>query len=169
MKYLRLIGLAAAGWLALVISVPAHAQSGCIKEVFHKYCLGGSIQSVLNTQAPTRTVQENAATTYTFSDAGEQTHVVVHQGRIATVWRSYRPPTQDTFNRLRSDLRGLYGEPRRVVGSGAKQGRVSDIWDQGPWRVTLMWASGRDTRLVYAHEGLQAARRNVKGYNPEGF
>lgn len=169
MNRTRFFGVVAAGWIALVVSIPAQAQSGCLKEVFHKYCLGGSIQSVLSTQAPTRTVQENAATTYTFSDAGDQTHVVVYQGRIATVWRSYRPPTQDTFNRLRSDLRGLYGEPRRVVGSGATQDRISDIWDQGPWRVTLMWTVGRDTHLVYAHESLQAARRKVKGYNPEGF
>lgn len=170
----RLIALAAAGFIAAAVSAPAVAQSGCVKEVFHKYCLGGSVQPLLNRHTPLRTTtsRDGVATVYVFADGQEQTTVSVVNGRIETVTRHQHPGVQSTFDRLEGELRSLYGEPRRA--SSAK-GDVTSIWDRGQWRVTLRHVVGRgEVNLSYRHEALQAARKasagtQSSGYNPKGY
>jgi len=170
MKNRLLTKVAIAGWLALISAIPAYAQSGCVKEVFHKYCLGGNIEAVLAGQSPIRTSQQGGTTTYAFADIADNTVVTVVHGRIATVARSYRPYTQHTYDRLREDLRRLYGEPTRTNPGG----RMVDMWDQGPWRVSLVWNQNNNIQLIYRHERLQErARDSKRGYpgnpNPSGF
>lgn len=174
MKNKLLIGLASGG-LALLFSFPTYAQSGCVKQVFNKYCLGGSIQSVLSTQAPTRTAEKGTSTNYVFSDGADRTNVVVVKGRIATVRRQYYPGTQQTFDSLYGQLSGLYGQPKRTIGSSNTAGRTTDMWDQGAWRVQLLWNEKREIHLIYQHENLQAAKRKAEATgraitsNPQGF
>jgi hypothetical protein len=161
---IRLIGAATAGCMALILSIPAHAQSDCIKQVFNKYCLGGSIQPLLSTP-PVRTSEKSGATLYVFADGAEQTNVTVVKGRIESVWRRYPPGTQQTFDMLSSELRKLYGEPQRT-GTGTpgvtQGGRVTERWDRDGWRVLLVWTNSNDVQLVYHHEALQATRRDAK-------
>lgn len=172
---IRLMEAATLGWIALAIAIPAQAQSGCVKQVFNKYCLGGSLQPVLSKQAASRTNQKGAATIYVFTDGADQTNVTVVKGKIASVARQYFPGTQQTFDQLRGDLKAIYGEPQRIVGSGKSEGRITDLWDQGSWRVSLVWNANKEIRLFYQHEGLQATRRKADAAaahaisNPKGY
>lgn len=170
---IRLIGAAAAGCITLVLSIPAHAQSGCIKEVFYKYCLGSSVQPLLSQHVPMRSSEKSGTTHYVFSDGADQTNVAVVKGRIQTVSRRYAG-TQQTFNQMSSELRGIYGEPKRTTGSGSSAGRITELWDQSRWRVFLVWDRNKNVQLIYRHEALAEARRDAKaaaeyGSNPKGY
>jgi hypothetical protein len=163
---------ASAGFFAAVVSIAAQAQSGCVKEVFHKYCLGGDAQTLLNRHVPiSTTTTKDGATQYVFADGVEQTFVNVVQGRIESVQRRQHPGVLSTFEQVERDLKAVYGEPRRVT---TAKGATNSLWDRGDWRIVLHHVPARgDVMLTYRHETLQAARKAGAGYsagsNPKGY
>jgi hypothetical protein len=156
-----LVASAAAGFIVAGLSMQASAQTpqGCAKEVFNKYCLGGSADPLLSRNSPHRTSEKDGVTLYVFQDGPDQTNVAVFAGSIGSVSRRYAGSTQ-TFDQMSKELRGFYGEPRRTTAPG---GRITELWDRGDWRINLSWDGTRDVVLTYNHEGLQAARRAAKG------
>jgi hypothetical protein len=163
--------MAVAGLVASVLSIPAQAQSGCVKEVFNKYCLGGDIQPLLNRYTPVRTSSaKDGAAQYVFADGSEQTTVTAVNGKVETVARRQHPGVQATFDQMERDLIRIYGEPRQRD----KGSNMRSLWDQGAWRVILTHTPGRgEVALLYRHETLQAARKSQSGYsssgNPKGY
>lgn len=163
----------AVGLIAAVMSVTAQGQSGCVKEVFYKYCLGGSVESLLNKYTPIRTTTtKDGATQYIFADGAEQTTVNVVQGRVESVIRRQHPGVQSTFDQVERDLRAIYGEPRRAAN---EKGGLASTWDRGVWRVLLLHNSIQGiVVLTYRHEALNAARKSAAGnygsvQNPKGY
>jgi len=163
----------AAGLIAAVMSVTAPAQSGCVKEVFYKYCLGGSVESLLNKYKPIQTtVTKDGATQYIFADGAEQTSITVVQGRVESVMRRQHPGVQATFDQVERDLRTIYGEPRRTTNA---KGVLVSTWDRSVWRVVLTHNHIQGiVLLTYRHVPLNAARKSAAGtygsaQNPKGY
>jgi hypothetical protein len=164
--------IALAGLVAAGFSIPASAQSGCVKQVFNKYCLGGEASQLLSRNSPVRTTKtKDGATQHVFADGAEQTTVTVVQGRIETVARRHHPGVQATFDQVDRDLRRIYGQPQSVPNA---KGTSVLRWDQGDWRIILTYSNQQGAVvLTYRHEGLQAARNAAKSgaqnANPRGY
>ena len=165
----KLIRIAVTGFIALCFPMPSLAQSDCLREVFHKYCLGSSIQTVLSRYTPVRTSEKGGTQQYVFADGADQTYLIVSQGRVESVSRNY-PGTSQSFDQLNSELRKLYGEPK-VSSDGAQGTRYTHVWDRQGWRILLVWPNTGSIRLIYIHNALHAARKGGGGYgyNPKGF
>ena len=140
------------------------AESSCVKEVFNKYCLGGTKESL-----PTALSSKKDGDLETFYYA-DYIVVDVFKNKIAKVKRLYQDMTWLKYYSLKSKLEDIYGSPRdlsfypsysstsedRETSINIGKGKAVHLWEQAGWAVELSWFE-YSALLEYEHEKLSEA------------
>ena len=164
--------------LLFLAATTAQAES-CAKQVFGRYCLGGSLAGQLRADpAPAFRQDEGDHQGLVYRHGGEWVYVLAYKGRIYKVVRRYRPGTRRIFTELEGELVEKYGpfeEHNRFPPYASREGlqiaaiRRGDAWvlhrwrPKGqPWRVELSWTRDMDVALAYILEDLDAEQQAAR-------
>jgi hypothetical protein len=147
----------------------AWAASGgeaCLKQVFGEYCLGGSMQQLLQRQPNgMRSQQSRERSAVVYPQGREHTYVMAYQGRIYKILHTFEPTSRIKLKELRESLELKYGVYRdrshypgyaRTLASkiGAirrGEGELSYVWQSpgGEWNIELTWTRELGIALAY--------------------
>ena len=169
--------------LFLMLAVPftpvaAEATGGCLKQVFDDYCLGGSMQQLLQSRPggiPAQRHGERSAVVYL--QGRERTYAMAYQGRIYKVLHTFEPANQLKLKELRQRLEAKYGPYRDLshypgyarslatqIGAIRRgDGELRHSW-QSPdrsWRIELAWTRKLGISLAYLANELEARQREA--------
>jgi len=156
--------------ILLLCCIPLFGASAetqvCLKKVFDSYCLGGSMQQLLdqnpvNTQP--RTKGERTGVVY--QKDNEKIYVMAYKGIIYKIVHTYEPETLVTMRQLQRRLQREYGDyqdrseyPDKTKNQSRQLGYIRRgegvmryVW-QPPgqtWRVELGWARKLGINVAY--------------------
>jgi len=132
---------------------PTQRALPCKAMVFRRYCLGGSIQELLNEREPFRQREVEETTQYDFRDKYRITTVSTYDGKIMSLIRLERPASWRIFRGLLRRLERNYGigEDQSIFPSYAEdhksrqqaiysnQGEALQVWERLGWSIRLRW------------------------------
>ncbi len=166
--------------LLLCVGVCARALAGpCVKQVFGRYCLGGTLEQQLRLAPnPAFRQDDDDHQGLVYRQSGEWIYVLAYKGQIYKVVKRYRPGTQHTFSELERELVTKYGpfeEHNRFPAYASREGlqiaaiRRGEGWvlhrwrpPDTPWRVELSWTRDMDVALAYLMNDLDAQQRAAR-------
>ena len=161
----------------------ASAEESCLKRVFGEYCLGGSMQQLLQRHPNGMLSQQGSErSAVVYPQGREHTYVMSYQGSIYKILHTFEPANRIKLKELRERLESKYGAYRdgsqypayaRTLASkiGAirrGEGMLTYVW-QSPgedWNIELSWTRELGIALAYlANElnlvQLQAVERGL--------
>lgn len=166
----------------LLIMIPslhlraAGAAEGCLKQVFSVYCLGGSMQRLMQQRPagiPAQNSGERSAVIYI--EGRERTYVMAYQGRIYKILHTFEPASQIKLKELMQRLESKYGTHRdrshyppyaktmasKIGAIRRGEGELRRSWQSadGSWRVELAWTRKLGISLAYLANELDERRR----------
>lgn len=162
--------------LSLVLaSLGAFATEPCLKLVFGRYCLGGDVNPLLQTQPPplARETEDNSLA-LVFAEDIDQVYVLAFGGRIYKVLRSYRMATQLRYDEMYALLREKYGPGedrsrfpdyastagRRLASIRRGEGRALHLWKPADnWHIELTWTREMGLSVAYIADAIEAERQ----------
>ncbi len=154
-------------WLVLWLvcfSTPATAQETCLKYVFNRYCLGGTLPAAdIATMQLTRIGQDADATWYRSADVNAIIDISVKNNKINAVIRRDLPAGWLNYIDWRQRLTRLYnnGEdlsqfPEYASSRSSKfnaiytqKGFAHTLWQQEGWYISLLWQDPDHIELHY--------------------
>jgi hypothetical protein len=164
--------------LLALIAFPAAAADSCLKQVFDKYCLGGSLRMLLSQEksgAKPQVKGERAGVVY--QEANEKVYVMAYKDVIYKVVHTYEPETQATLKDLRRRLQRNYGtyqdqshypdntrnRARQVSSIRRGEGEEKNVWQPSnqPWRVELGWTRQLGVYVAFYHNELDARQKEA--------
>jgi hypothetical protein len=171
--------------LLLLIAVQSvlRADDGtdaCLKRVFGEYCLGGSLQQLLQ-QRPygMPAAQQNGdRTAVIYLQGRERTYVMAYQGRIYKVLHTFEPASQVKLKDLRERLVTKYGDYRdrsyypgyartqasRIGAIRRGEGELRYAWqsNDASWRIELSWTRKLGISLAYLANELDREQQQAQ-------
>jgi len=140
-------------FLCACTAVQSAAAQECIKLIFNRYCLGGTIASLPD--SATEVALEDDASTRRFTDNDGDRHVEILSvhGRIVRVSRRHPPGDWLNFTQWKTKLVRLYGSgddrssfpayagsrSSKLNAINAGRGSALLFWQQRGWSVALRW------------------------------
>jgi len=174
----NLLALFFATGLALA-PLGAHADNPCLKLVFGRYCLGGDVNPLLQSQPPPLAREtEGNSLALVFGEDVDQIYVLAFDGRIYKVLRSYRVATQLRYDEMYGLLRDKYGPGedrsrfpeyastpgRRLASIRRGEGRALHVWKPADnWHIELTWTRELGLSLAYIADAIEAEREAQMG------
>lgn len=167
--------------LVICFQTPAWAADSdglCLKKVFGEYCLGGSLQQLLQ-QRPNgmRSQQKGERSAVVYPEGRERTYVMAYQGRIYKILHTFDPANRVKLKELRQRLESKYGAYRdhsqypgyartlaSKIGSIRRgEGELNYVWQSpdGDWRVELSWTRKLGISLAYLVKELDSRQREA--------
>ncbi len=149
--------------LACIGSQTAYADD-CVKQVFNRYCLGGSIDTYLEAENTPQTIAlENGDTQYLLQDNKKTIVLTTHENNITTITRRETPGDWINFTAWKVKIVRLYGKgedlsdfPRyassrssRLNALNAGRGHAEFAWDQQDHVIKLIWDTPDFVKLSY--------------------
>lgn len=154
----------------------AGAGSGCLKQVFGDYCLGGSLQQLLQSRPggmlAQRSGERRAAV---FFQGRERIYVMAYQGRIYKILHTFEPAGQTRLKDLRKRLESKYGAYRdqshypvyartlagKIGAIRRGEGELKYSWLSADetLRIELQWTRKLGVSLAYLSNELDAKQR----------
>lgn len=154
----------------------AESSSGCLKEVFDEYCLGGSMQQLQQRYpagVPVQRQGERSAMIY--YQGRERTFVMAFQGSIYKVLHTYEPASQIQLKELQQRLEAKYGPYRdhshypayarnmasQIGAIRRGEGALKYVWQmpEQAWRIELEWTRKLGITLAYLANELDDEQR----------
>ena len=161
------------------LAVAAQTPEPCLKLVFGRYCLGGSINPLLQAQPPPLAREtEDKSLALVFAEGVDQVYVMAYNGLIYKVLRDYPVATQLRFDELYALLREKYGPGtdqsrfpeyattpgRRLASIRRGEGRAVHVWRPSEhWHIELSWTRELGLSLAYVADALDAERSAAVG------
>ncbi len=156
----------------------ADGSDACLKLVFGDYCLGGSMQQLLQQRPYGMPAQQNGdRTAVIYLEGRERTYVMAYKGRIYKVLRTFEPSSQVKLKDLRERLVSKYGDYRdrsiypgyartqasRIGSIRRGEGELQYVWrvPDGSWRVELAWTRKLGISLAYLANELDRQQQEV--------
>ncbi|MET0107975.1 MAG: hypothetical protein ABW084_03685 [Candidatus Thiodiazotropha sp.] len=174
-----------AQWIVLILLSLASAvlpaeevNDRCLKRVFIHYCLGGSMDRLLQ-QRPVDMdpIVNGDRAGIIYTKGRERIYVMAFQGRIYKVLKTYDPSNQVTLQRLQRTLNDKYGKHRDIsylpkyarnmagkIGAVRRgEGELKYRWQLplSPWRVELTWTRKLGINLAYLVNALDRQQREA--------
>ena len=153
----------------------ASSSEACLKKVFGEYCLGGSMQLLIQ-QRPhgMRSQQNGERSAVVYPEGRERTYVMAHKGRIYKILHTFEPTNRVKLKELRDRLEAKYGAYRDLsqypgyartlaakIGAIRRgEGELNYIW-QSPdanWTIELTWTRELGIALAYLANQLNQAQ-----------
>jgi hypothetical protein len=148
------------------------SDADCLKRVFDRYCLGGSLDALLN-EAPRPDLDQvdGERRALVFQGGPELDYVLAFRDRIYKVVRRYRAATQLRYDDLYGLLRDKYGPgedhsrfppyastaSRRLGSIRRGDGRAVHVWKPDEtWHLELSWTRELDIAVAYVATALDA-------------
>ncbi len=164
--------------LLLFHNAPGFAAEECVRKVFKKYCLGGSLsQQLEKTPAEMRPQTHGERSGVIFSQDNEKIFVMSYKGIIYKVLHTYEPKTLATMKDLRRRLQRRYGnyqdlseypdntknKSRQISAIRRGEAELKNVW-QLPgqhWRVELAWTRKLGISVAYYVNELDALQKEA--------
>lgn len=147
----------------------AWAASGgdtCLKRVFGEYCLGGSMQQLLQRHPNGMLSQQGGErSAVVYPQGREHTYVMAYQGSIYKVLHTFEPASRIKLKELRESLELKYGAYRdrsqypayarslasKIGAIRRGEGVLSYVWQSpdGKWNIELTWTRELGIGLAY--------------------
>jgi hypothetical protein len=161
------------------LSSASRVTDGCIKTVFDRYCLGGSLSLLIRHYPPNAQSAANGERRGVIYARGrEQIYVMAYQGSIYKVLHTYEPTSQVTFKDLQRRLLEKYGKPQdrshfpdyvrnlsgKISSIRRGEGEMKYVW-QLPgeaWRVELAWMRKPGVSVSFIANELDAKQRDAR-------
>ncbi len=153
----------------------AGAESSCLKQVFGEYCLGGSLQQLLQRKPGGMPQQHGDRSAVIYLQGRGRVYVMAYRDRIYKILQTYEPATQVTLKDLNERLNAKYGPfqdlslyPGYARTQSAKigairrgEGELKYSWQsgEGPWRIELGWTRKLGISLAYLAQELDAQQQ----------
>ena len=169
---LKTLAIISVAILWLSDGIAAEQQDVCLKQVFGRYCLGGSVDQALDPGHPPQFEQvDGERRALVFQEGPEQVYVIAFRDRVYKVVRRYRAASQLRFDDLYGLLSKEYGPgedqsrfppyastPSRRLGSIRRgDGRAVHVWaPEDGWRIELAWTREMGLSLTYVATALDA-------------
>ncbi|WP_295541582.1 hypothetical protein [uncultured Thiohalocapsa sp.] len=170
--------------LALLLAAApaaANAPQPCLKLVFNRYCLGGSVNVVAQQQPPALRQDQGERVALVYYEGHDRVYVLAWRGAVYKVLRDHRIASRLHYEDLYQILRRKYGEgedrssfPEDASTPGRKQiairrgeGRAVHVWEtDAGWHVELSWTRETGLALAYIADALneQQAAATESGY-----
>ncbi|MEJ2466507.1 MAG: hypothetical protein P8045_12520 [Candidatus Thiodiazotropha sp.] len=172
-SFFLLFSLQSAPWAA-----GTETSSDCLKQVFGKYCLGGSMQQLLRRQPYGMLSQQSGERRAVIYPQGrERTYVMAYQGKIYKVLHTFEPASQSKLKELLERLESKYGAYRdsshypayvrtqaaRIGAIRRGEGELIYRW-QSPdesWSVELSWTRRLGISLAYLANALDEKQQQA--------
>ena len=156
----------------------ANGGEACLKVVFGDYCLGGSMQQLIQRRPYGMTSQpQGDRSAVIYPQGRERTYVMAYQGRIYKVLHTYEPSSQIKLKELKERLESKYGTYRDLshypayarslaarIGSIRRgEGELRYLWripDEG-WSVELSWTRKLGVSLAYLADELELQQQQA--------
>ena len=144
----------------------ANSREACLKKVFGEYCLGGSLQQLIQQQPHGMRSQESGErSAVVYPEGRERTYVMAYHGRIYKILHTFDPSNRVKLKELRERLEAKYGSYRELsqypgyartlaskIGAIRRgEGKLSHIWQSpdGNWSIELSWSRELGIALAY--------------------
>ncbi|MCU7916637.1 MAG: hypothetical protein KZQ65_12315 [Candidatus Thiodiazotropha sp. (ex Gloverina cf. vestifex)] len=169
-------------FLLLCVSWAARSDTGCLKQAFGSYCLGGSIQQLQRQYpagVPAQKQGDRSAVVY--QNGRERTYVMAFKGQIYKVLHTYDPASQGTLKKLKERLEAKYGAYRdhshypayartkasRIGAVRRGEGELKHVWSspEQVWRIELEWTRKLGVSLAYLANALDDEQREASDGN----
>ncbi|MCG7877137.1 MAG: hypothetical protein AB2669_03115 [Candidatus Thiodiazotropha endolucinida] len=174
-----------AQWIVLILLslssalLPAEElHDGCLKRVFMHYCLGGSLDRLLQRRpVDMDPIVNGDRAGIIYTKGRERIYVMAFQGRIYKVLKTYEPSNQVTLQRLQRTLSEKYGKHRDIshlpkyarnmagkIGAVRRgEGELRYHWQlpASPWHVELTWTRKLGISLAYLVNTLDRQQREA--------
>ncbi len=166
-----LLNVHTAGWAA-------GAGETCLKMVFGDYCLGGSMQQLLQ-QRPygMRSQQNSERSAVVYPEGREHTYVMAYQDRIYKILHTFEPASRVKLKDLQERLESKYGAYRdlsqypgyartqasRIGAIRRGEGELTYIWQSpdGDWHIELSWTRELGIALAYLANELDRTQQQA--------
>ncbi len=160
---------------ALTVPQSALAENGCLKQVFGEYCLGGSLQRLLQRKPSGIPQLSGDRSAVVYLQGRGRTYVMAYRDRIYKVLQTFEPATQVTLKDLNERLSAKYGPfedlslypgyarnpSARISAIRRGEGELRYRWQNegDSWRVELGWARKLGISLTYLANELDAQQQ----------
>lgn len=164
-------------FMAAVLTAGTAAADDCHYQVFHRYCLGGSVAEQIGRHPPDVNDKELGIA---YVDGDDLVVIMPHEGRVMAVIKTITPGTWLEYQGTLQRIEQVHGagvdqshfpdyaksESTRSTAIALGKGRAQHAWDKGAWRIVLSWSDTDSLTLFYLDSALDAAFRSG---NPDGL
>ena len=177
---MRLLALLSTFLILTSLSNASAAGTGenCLKQVFGEYCLGGSMQQLLQRHPNGMLSQQGGErSAVVYPQGREHTYVMAYQGSIYKVLHTFEPASQIKLKELRERLEVKYGAFRDLsqypayarslaskIGAIRRgEGVLNHVWQSpdGQWNIELTWTRELGIALAYLANELNLAQQQA--------
>ncbi len=153
----------------------AEAENGCLKQAFGEYCLGGSLQQLLQRKPNGIPQMSGDRSAVVYLQGRGRTYVMAYRDRIYKVLQTFEPANQVTLKDLNERLSEKYGpsedlslypgyartQSSKIAAIRRGEGELKYSWRSAElsWRVELGWTRKLGISLAYLANELDAQQQ----------